>query len=347
MPDDSRLPPITLPVGENPRESSSALADYRRLRDARSAARAEERRQEGAEPAIRVLKIAPEWLEVTDTAAHLLDHVGLDIEVAVWLIEARTRLEGFAGLAESLRRLADMVESHGTDLHPQPEDALDRPFDIIGALNGVGREGTLIAPLRLVPLPADGNYGEHGVWNVTDGGAGPAVATALAQAGPAAISAQLRAIETAGAQLERCDGLLSDLLGPEAPPFNKIEDALDEAARTIRSLAADSLVQDAGSDALPGDGTALSARGSPADMPALAKITSREDAFDQMLRIAAYFRRAEPHSPIADALDTLVRRGRMDFATLLAELIPDDHARRAVMTTAGIGRRPDNNQNGE
>ncbi|WP_147108250.1 ImpA family type VI secretion system protein [Tateyamaria sp. syn59] len=347
MPDDSRLPQTALPIGENPRESNSGLADYRRLRDARSAARAEERRQEGAEPAKRVLKIAPHWLEVADTAAHLLDHIGLDIEVTVWLIEARTRLSGFSGLGESLVRLADMVEAHGADLHPQPEDALDRPFDIIGALNGVGREGTLIAPLRLVPLAPDGNYGEHGVWNVTDGGAAAAVAIALEQAGSAAIAEQLRAIEQASSALERCDSLLGDLLGPEAPPFNKIEDALDEAARTIRSLAADILNEGAPGSAVPATETPDSADASPADLHVSSAITSREDAFGQMLRIAAYFRRAEPHSPIADALETLVRRGRMDFATLLAELIPDEHARTAVMTTAGIGRRPDNNQNGE
>ncbi|KIC47915.1 hypothetical protein RA29_18690 [Tateyamaria sp. ANG-S1] len=277
----------------------------------------------------------------------MLDEIGLDIEVAVWLIEARTRLDGFTGLGESLVRLADMIAAHGTNLHPQPEDALDRPFDIIGALNGVGREGTLIAPLRLVPLSPDGNYGEHGLWNVTDGGGSAAVSNALAQSGQAAVSAQLHAIQYASSELERCDNLLGDLLGPEAPPFNKIADALDEAARTIRSLAADSLDIDVSENEAPNGDTVAMSDGPPATTPSSGTISSREDAFDQMLRIAAYFRCAEPHSPIADALETLVRRGRMDFATLLAELIPDEHARTAVMTTAGIGRQPDKNQNGE
>ncbi|MEJ6395852.1 type VI secretion system ImpA family N-terminal domain-containing protein [Gymnodinialimonas sp. 2305UL16-5] len=345
MPDDATHPTLLTDVGENPRENERGLAQYRQLRDARSAARAEERRQEGAEAGGRVLKVAAEWSDVARLCQDLLTDIGRDIEVAVWLIEAETRLDAFAGLARSAGIMADMIEAHGTALHPQPEDALDRPFDIIAALNGVGREGTLIQPLHLVSLAPEGQFGAHGLWNVTDGAASADVAALLAGAGSAEIEARLFDIAQARAAIARCDTLLTDLLGPEAPPFAKITDILDTSAATIRNLAGDLLIAatEPDMDETPAAQTAAPGSDTP---PAFGTITSREDAFAQMLRIAAYFRRTEPHSPIADALETLVRRGRMDFSALLAELIPDDHARSAVLTSAGIGPRSGPNDGG-
>lgn len=73
-------------------------------------------------------------------------------------------------------------------------------------------------------------------------------------------------------------------------------------------------------------------------------IGSREEAFELLLAVARYFRRTEPHSPISMAIETMVRRGRMDFSELLAELLPEQQARNAVLTAAGI--QPKSNKSG-
>jgi type VI secretion system protein ImpA len=65
-------------------------------------------------------------------------------------------------------------------------------------------------------------------------------------------------------------------------------------------------------------------------------IRSREEAFELLIAVARYFRRTEPHSPISMSIETLVRRGRMDFFELLAELLPEQQTRNAVLTAAGI-----------
>ena len=72
-------------------------------------------------------------------------------------------------------------------------------------------------------------------------------------------------------------------------------------------------------------------------------ISSRDEAFETLLSVARYFRRTEPHSPISLSIETLVRRGRMDFSELLAELLPEAQARNAVLTPAGIKPGGDNN----
>ena len=63
---------------------------------------------------------------------------------------------------------------------------------------------------------------------------------------------------------------------------------------------------------------------------------TREDAIRQLEEIANFFRKTEPHSPLAFTLDDAVRRARLSLPELLAEVLPDAGARRMLLTTLGI-----------
>src|SRR5262245_60195763 len=63
---------------------------------------------------------------------------------------------------------------------------------------------------------------------------------------------------------------------------------------------------------------------------------SREEAFATLLRVAEFFRRSEPHSPVSYTLEELVRRGRMSLPDLLSELINDPTQRRNYYVVAGM-----------
>jgi len=63
---------------------------------------------------------------------------------------------------------------------------------------------------------------------------------------------------------------------------------------------------------------------------------TREQAFSELAKIADFFRRIEPHSPISYTLDEVVRRGRMTLPELLSELIQDEGARRLFLLSSGI-----------
>ncbi|GFE50914.1 hypothetical protein So717_26670 [Roseobacter cerasinus] len=224
-----------------------------------------------------------------------------------------------------------MVKVYGRMLHPQSEDVDDRPFDMISSLNGVGREGSLIQPLRLLPLAKGASYGEACLWSAQAGSEAEMTA-ALAARGAKAAGDTLADIQVAGDAVRACDAALTELLGREAPPFSQILDVLGESEAVLRRLA--------NLDGMPAD---VEREPCAPSMEASAEVSTtairnREDAFEQLLQIARFFRHAEPHSPIADTLETLVRRGRMDFLTLIEELIPDPNARQAVMTSAGIGK---------
>lgn len=326
------------PIGENPRTHSSAVHLYRQLRDLRSEARQDERRQEAADDSLNGLTLSPAWSGVRQLSTQLLEEFTKDIEVLVWLTEAETRLDGHAGLSRSLRLMRELIERFGPDLHPHPDEPDDDPFTALAGLNGVGREGTLIQPLRLVPLVPGSEWGENSLWMASDIDGAAKVQSAMAAVGPGAMGEVFSTVRAARSELDALDTILSDRLGQNAPPFAQLRGVLDDTERTIRRMS--ELTDSPASDVAQSADVPVTAPSTPAVSLAPQPITTREEAFSQLLRISAYFRTAEPHSPIGYALETLVRRGRMDFITLLRELVPDASARETLMTNAGI-RKPD------
>lgn len=335
---DALRQPITpdLPVGEDPRLSIDGATLYRRLRDARSVARNEERRRQQSDDPGERLRLCPEWNDVRLIAEEILALHAKDIEVLVWLTEAQTRLAGFGGAAACLELMLTLVRDHGVALHSLEEDHPAERFAPIGALSGVGGEGTLIQPVRLLPLLPGAAYGECSLWELQSGARAAETAAAIRAADLAALTRHLAEIEACIAKLSDLDATLTEMFGTDAPPTARLAGVLGEAARAVRLAAGltEAAVgpverSEAADASTPPDSVATPA-------PCSREIVTREDAFRQMLEIAAFFRRTEPHSPVSAALETLVRRGRMDFLSLLAELVPDESARRAVMTKAGI-----------
>jgi type VI secretion system protein ImpA len=69
-------------------------------------------------------------------------------------------------------------------------------------------------------------------------------------------------------------------------------------------------------------------------------ISRREQALRQLTEIAAWFKRNEPSSPIGFTLDEAVRRARLGWPELVAELVADETARHSLLTSAGIRPPP-------
>jgi type VI secretion system protein ImpA len=70
--------------------------------------------------------------------------------------------------------------------------------------------------------------------------------------------------------------------------------------------------------------------------PSAEAIPSREHALLMLQEIAGYFRRTEPHSPLAYTLEQAIRWGRTPLPELLVELIPDLSVRSQYFRLVGI-----------
>lgn len=101
-------------------------------------------------------------------------------------------------------------------------------------------------------------------------------------------------------------------LGADGPSFTAAREALEEAAH-----------------ALPADPSAapVVANGGaprPADTAAGGPLATREQALRQLREVADFFRRTEPHSPVAYLADKAARWGTMDLHLWLRQVVKDE-----------------------
>jgi type VI secretion system protein ImpA len=329
---------------------------YDQVRGARNQARVKERPQMMADPN------APagppeEWEMVLDAAVQAITSRSKDLELATYLIEALVRLHGYAGLAEGFRLYRELLEGFWENGYPPAEeDGVAGRVAALGGLNGdSSRDGALLFPIFRQPF-TDGPGGMFAGYQydyaVTLEALPPEKRQEKANEGHPTLDVFTSAARQTSTEycrklwndLEECrkefDKLvqaLDTVCGADAPPSSKIRDALSKCQTIVENVykdrlkdAPESAVQQVEND---GSGTVAG--------PAVARgaLTSREEAFRTIERVADYFRQTEPQSPVIYALEQVVRWGKMQLPELLTELITDDSARDRVFERIGI-RRP-------
>ncbi|MBO0127834.1 MULTISPECIES: type VI secretion system protein TssA [Rhizobium/Agrobacterium group] len=333
--------------GENIRIDARTREIYYRIKDERNQARTEER---AASPQDN-LKISSSWDSVSNLGLQIIYSESKDIEILAWLAEASLRLRGFHGLREIYDLCSDLFYNHWDSLRSISDDNDEEKFAPFAGLNGIGSEGTLVQPLRLAPLIPGGKFAEHSLWDFqlaqrpNEGKRREELYRAASEAGVAAMSSHLSEVNACLSSFDAIMAVLTERCGQSAPPSSNIRNTLIEAAAAIRTLGGRDL-EPAPVEQAPAAIAGTDESGQPVIRAAVVSpegISSRDEAFETLLSVARYFRRTEPHSPISLSIETLVRRGRMDFSELLAELLPEAQVRNAVLTAAGIKPGGENN----
>ena len=352
------------PAGRDMREDDALVPLYFQIKDARSAARAAERSAVDEED---TGSIAPEWRTIVEMAPDVLAETSKDLEIACWLTEALIRFEDFAGLRDGFRLMKGLVEGFWDNLYP-PEDEIDGPeakFAPLSGLNGEGGDGTLIQPIRQIFLTQGDT--PFAAWHYRQASELASLDEARRTARVDAGAPTLEMIDTSARQtpadffrtlsqdlsgaidaFKELEAALDARLGMDGPPTSNIRNAMAESLEIVERLTRDILIEapedsePAGDDGADGEdqdggGTITVTRRAGAAMDV---IETRDDALKQLLKIAEFFKRTEPHSPIAYTLEDLVRRGRMTLPDLLSELISDEEARSGFLMRAGIRPPP-------
>jgi type VI secretion system protein ImpA len=250
---DGLLQPVSdeAPCGVDLRVHAGGDAVYFQLKDLRSAARAIERRADADDEAQSSLA---EWQRIHQLGIKVLGERTKDIEIAVWVTEAAVRIAGFAGLRDGFRLLSGLVEHYWDQVFPLPdEDGMAIRLAPLAGLNGIGAEGTLIQPIRKVPLAVGDGAPGFAFWHyelaqraiqVPDtrsrpGRAPPSIdalrqqMTQSPEAANRRLLDDLRACRHAFAELDR---RLSELCGAEAPPTSTIAHILEEIEDAVLFL---------------------------------------------------------------------------------------------------------------
>ncbi len=344
-------------AGENVREGGAASDLYLRIKDQRAAARLAEREATNGDTDGDPLNAGlSAWADLADGAVAILGERAKDLEVAAWLTEALLRTGGIAGLGDGFDLLDGLIAAFWDEgLWPAADEDgdEDRLAPLFG-LFGRGGTGTLLQPLKLVPL--SDRAGERVTLSSAE----------IAFAPPPPRSADEEAQALADERRAAAINLVTTGIGRSSRPFLvALRTALGHAAEALeRLMQTIDRVSDVGRfgsqiaeplaaaiKLLDDHAGSVLARATAADLPAaevpatggaaepVAVYTapkSREAALNAVLTLADYFERTEPQAPIGLSLREVVRRARLPLEALLSELLPDAASRTLFLQRAGI-----------
>lgn len=281
------------------------------------------------------LKVA-DWPAVSTLCGKLLKDRTKDLRLASWWAEAQTQIQGFVGLSQGYRLVAGLCDRFWDDVHPQVEDG-----DVeqrIGNLSWLLEHSTKW--LRSLPLiqSQQGRFSMADIENAharRGDGNGPDVPTIDAARRATSHEFYLRLIEVVPdcrEALRELENAVDARLGHEGPSFAQANDQLERLGDMVKRFAREAgvLVDGVASEPLfnepaPTAVATTAHTGGGATGPAFGAIDTRREAIAQLRRVAEFFRRTEPHSPVAYLADKAARWGEMPLHIWLKRVIKDDN----------------------
>lgn len=271
-----------------------------------------------------------DWKLVGKRCTGLLEARSKDLQLAVWLAEANARTGGMRGLADGMKLVAALCERYWDGLHPQAdEDGFERRIGNLAWLAG------RIAPLvKTMPL-AEGGALTLQARDVARARGPEAVAeldTMRARAKPAFVQALLADCEACLAALDELERVVDARLGADGPGYSVGRAALRDVVDFVTPAAPAGAVQ------VLSDAVAASGGGMALALPGRldGQVAHRDQALAQLRQVAEFFRRTEPHSPVAYLAEKAARWGEQPLHAWLRSVIKDDASLARLEELLGI-----------
>ena len=276
-----------------------------------------------------------DWPFVYKQCHALLANKTKDLQIAGWLLEAATKTNQFDGMAAGFALLATLCDTYWETLHPVAENGDTERR--VGNLAWLITRSVSLA--KEVPL-TEGRETEFS-WSSFE--AARAHANAVLRNGESSapqpdrpdlatmdiarrkstkafyenLIATIARTSVAVCQLERA---LDTRLGVEGPSFSPLKDILDTVHATAQRYGADVGLRPV-ADGVTADTPiiAVDAAGRSATGP----LNTRDQALAQLRLVAEFFRRTEPHSPVAYLADKAATWGDMPLHVWLKSVVKD------------------------
>jgi type VI secretion system protein ImpA len=305
----------------------------------------------------------PDWQRVQALACDALGTKSKDLQIAGWLTEALVHTSGFAGARDGLRLIRGLVESYWETLYPElePEDPEVRaaPLYWLTDAQAGARLPGLIREIAIA-LPD----GEAGVFSTAskqsfqtrtqrDGEDSREYAERAREAQerserfqsavngtPDTFYITLREdLAECMEEVRAAEKTIDEKLGVDhSPSFSAVRTALEDCSEAIEQIC-----RQRGIGALPNADAAEadSANGTPigatnGSAGGNGPLRTRAEAVNRLREVVDFFKKTEPHSPVALLIDRAVRWANSPFESVLAELIQDDSTLSRIRDTLGL-----------
>ncbi|MGE5451245.1 MAG: type VI secretion system protein TssA [Acidobacteriota bacterium] len=299
------------------------------------------------------LKVA-DWPGVAQLCTRLLSERTKDLRLAMWLTEAWSLTQGYPGLHHGLQLCTALCEQYWPDLHPQAEDG--DMEQRVGNISWLLQRLVHLADTRPVVRTRQGATFSLQDWRAAklQSSTGASADTdgtdkvtldqfkrALNETPREQLQANLEALRAAQAQLLAWQTIVDGHLGDNGPGFVAAKEALNQAVHDMERLAREAGLFEDSAGATPdldtpsagADDEAPAAGG--ANRPA-GPLRSRAQALQQLREVAAFFRRTEPHSPVAYLAEKAVKWGDMPLHEWLQKVVKDQGAMAHLQELLGI-----------
>ncbi|MES2049062.1 MAG: type VI secretion system protein TssA [Pseudomonadota bacterium] len=297
------------------------------------------------------------WPFVIEQCTDLIAYKSKDLRLAVWLTEASAKVDHFAGLAEGYQLLAGLCDEYWDGLYPLSEGGdqeqrignlywiLTRTIPLINEMPITeGRESAY----SLLDFDAARARAANAERLAMEGGR-PEEGPKLADMEAARRKSSKAFHEKLFSDAKNCLAALNALeksvdarLGAEGPGFSAAKEALEGSLQLIAryaqvSGAQTNLVQVNSLDGAEKNETNLSV---PGQINSAATLQNRAQALAQLRCVADFFRRTEPHSPVAYLADKAAHWGEMSLHTWLSTVIKDPNSLAHVEELLGLKLPP-------
>ena len=277
-----------------------------------------------------------DWPLVASRCAKLIAAKSKDLRLAVWLAEARAKTHHFRGLGDGFALLAGLCEQYWDGLHPAADDGeyeqrignlcwlLSRTPQLVREMPLTEGQPFGLADFeRARQRSAGGEAGASQPWGVAAPASDELTLAELEaerrRNSPDFNDKLLADAEFCMAMLEQLERVLDQRLGADGPGFSVAREALRSALHAIAPLAARA---DTGNGAAPAADEGRAASPGRVDGP----LHSRAQALAQLRQVADFFRRTEPHSPVAYLADKAANWGELPLHLWLRAVLKDPAA---------------------
>jgi type VI secretion system protein ImpA len=356
---DTLLTPIP---GENP---SGVEVRYTRYDEIKEARRQDDNLPKGDWEEKGPAKTA-DWKKVMTIASKALSTETKDLQLAVWLLEALVKEEGFIGLRDGLILLKELHARFWDSVYPIIEDG-DFSFRA-GPIDWMNEEKNLPFGIRGIPFirsPEGEGYAllhwEEAQEVENLGRKDPKEKAAAIEENKLTVEQFNKAVQSTPLphclalleQVQQCqeaiDGLQQVILekygesNDERPSIEKIRKVLEEAHTILEGIVrgkGGAKVEIPGAAGETGGAAATGRREQTRSTGGGIHPADRIDALQRLAAVVEFFRETEPHSPVAPLVQRAAQWGEMPLKEWLEEVIDDRAVLGKVLETLGMKEKP-------